>query len=557
MSPDISQPRSTQNSQRSRSAKGKEVAASLSGIATLTNALVPESERMAPQVSLSLPLVTIARMLGQFLRNENLFHWIHDDDIVTVDPATGKKQAMTPLRFPTWSQERVTFVRETSRGISIVSLPAEMARLIIASDVFRSSLRPLVAINTVRLPIWGDPERTVVELLPAGYHEREQVLTVDLTPYDTDLLEDCGRAFLLEFYAEFPFARPDDQPNQPLEGNRNFAVQIACMLTSYCRYLLKGTLRPPFIFQANQQGSGKTLLAKAALSPVDEVVSIKAMPRNDAELGKVLTTLVAEGRQTVVFDNVRGRIESQELESFLTSTQRTDRILGKTASVSAPNNMQVVITGNALKMSQDLARRALLCDLFSARMVSERRISNPIRENWLASPNTRARFLAAMWSLVHRWSLNGCPRSTGATLPTFEEFASIIGGIVTTALLADPIAKPNVVLDEVEQGWIALFKLLAESVPDGGFVEYSTDDVLQKAEDSELIDVICGDLKALKAPKVALGKRITKWFGRQFHDDTGRLFEFGKRHAKPGAKYGVRILTPEAPAPDSDEEDPF
>lgn len=550
MSPEISEPRHRKH--RRPTNKAEAITAALTGVAALTGAVVPDADRMAPQVSLSMPLLAIARALGQILRNENLFRWV-TGSITTVNPATGEAEPMTAYRFPTWSQEHITFVRETAQGVREVSLTVDLARLIMASDAFRGALRPLLAINFVRLPFWANPERTRIELLPVGYHEGEAVFTIDSCPYDLDLLEDSGRFFLLDFLREFPFARPVDERDQPLEKNRSFSVHIGSMMTSYGRHLFNGILRPPFIYRANQRGSGKTLLAKLGISPSERIAAVKALPRDEAELGKLLTSLVGEGRHSVIFDNVKHKIESQELEAFLTSTQRIDRILGKNAIVTAANNLQVVITGNSLELSTDMGRRALLCDLFSAPMVSERKLSNPIDESALAKPEIRGRLLAALWSLVRYWSDKGCPRSKGATLPTFEEFASIIGGLVTTCLFADPIAKSDVILDVVEQGWIELIKLLAEPIANGGFAEYSPEEVLEKAKDAGLHNVILGDSRALKAPEVAIGKRITQWFGREFHDASGRLFEFGKRHAKPGAKYGVRILTPEDSAPESDE----
>ncbi len=525
--------------------QAREMERSLSAVAALTDAVTAEEERMAPQVSLSMPLVAIARALGLILSAEPLFRWAASGMTVTVNTDTGEMEPMTHIRFTTWAQERVTFVRETARGIAVVSLPPEMAKQILASDVFRGALRPLKGINTTRLPVWANAERTALELLPVGYHPGEAVFTVNLIPYDTELFEDTAREFQLDCYKEFPLDRPEDDPKQPLERNRNFSVQIGCALANFCRHLLNGMLRPAFIYRANQQGSGKSLIARMALIPVDGIVSSKSQPRDDAEMGKILTTFVSEGKPTLSIDNVRGRLASQELEAFLTSPVRNDRVLGKTASVTAPNNMLVVITGNDLRMTTDLARRSLLCDLFSARMVSDRKIANPVSETWLALPATRAKFLAAMWALVRYWNNRGCPRSKGATLPSFEEFSGIIGGIVTTALFADPIAKPDAVLDEVEQGWITLFKLLAADVPDDGFVEYSIDQMLEKAEDEDIKDIILGDTKALKDPKVAFGCRIRKWKGRQFHDAAGRLFEFGKRHGNKNNLYGVRILKPE------------
>ncbi len=523
-----------------REGKAKELAAALSGLAALTGTVLPDEERMAPRLNVQLPDTALARALAQHLRNEPLFRRASSGALITVSPA-GEMEAMTPLRFVTWAEERVTFTKDTARGESVVSLSVEKAARILASDSFRGSLRPLRTVNLVRLPTWSDPERTGVKLMGAGYDEGTQSFTVDTVPYVETMEPDRAYQFFLDAFAEFPFARPDNDPVQPLSKNRSFAVQIAGMLAVFCRPMLSGSLRPAFAIQANQAGSGKTLLLRTGITPVFGPVTVQSAPRDENELGKLLTATAAEGHDYLVLDNVSGYFASAELESFLTSPRRRGRILGHSQTVDAENTLNVFITGNGLTISPDLARRCLLCDLWFAGDVLERRITRPIDEEWLSSPECRAGYLAALWSLVNHWGQLGCPRSTGARLASYETFSAVIGGIVMSAAFADPIARPEVRLDETQQAWTTLFRALAASVPDGDAIEYDLDTILETAKEAALLEILTGDAKN---PKVSMGKRLSKWRGRQLIDSRGRPFEFGHRHSAVGAKYKVRILTP-------------
>lgn len=119
-----------------------------------------------------------------------------------------------------------------------------------------------------------------------------------------------------------------------------------------------------------------------ALTPVFGAVMVQSAPRDEGELGKLLTATAAEGHDYLVLDNLSGKYESSELESFLTSPRRRGRILGQSQTVDAENKFNVFITGNGLNISTDLARRCLLCDLWFAGEVTERQIRDPIDEEW-------------------------------------------------------------------------------------------------------------------------------------------------------------------------------
>lgn len=536
---------------KKRASKAKEMAAALTGVAALTGAVLPDEERMAPRINVQVPITALARALAQHLRNEPFFRRASSGQLVTVDE-NGVVEPMTAVRFPSYAGERVTFMKETRGGEVVVDLGTEASNRILAADCFLRLIRPLKSVHLVRLPTWANPERTAAKLMPVGYDESTQAYTVDTVPYDENMMVDDGRRIFLDAFKEFPFGKPDNEPEQPLEKNRSFAVQVAAMLGVYCRPLLTGTLRPAIAVQANQPSSGKTLLVRAALAPVYGAVTVQSAPRDETELGKVLTATAAEGYDYLVMDNLHGYFASAELEAFLTSPRRRGRILGVSQMVDAENVLSLFITGNTMTISPDLARRCLLIDLWFAGEVKERRIARPMEDEQLSSQQSRASFLAALWSLVSHWSFNNCVRSPGARLASFETFSAIIGGIVTAAMFVDPIAQPEVRLDEKQMAWQALFKALASEVADGEEQEFNLEEVMATANAADLMETLTGNAKN---PKISLGMSLKTFRGREFTDAAGRRFTFGHRKAEVGARYKVKILTPAKPA--LNEEDPL
>jgi hypothetical protein len=520
-------------------AKGKrarQLAASLAPVAQAIGATVLEGDRLAPCLDTRTVVSGLARQCGQLLRMTPLF--LRGNFIVTVDEVTGQTAPMDSTRFVTWAETYLSFGQNEGTGNAQIfkpkSISSDLASKILAADAFRRELRPLRGVHDVSLPTWANAEKTAVRLLPPGYDEETGIFTAPAFEYPTDLPPDEAWRFFLETYADFPFAE-----GKPLEKNRSFAVQMAAHFTAYGRLLVNDCLRPAFLFLANQSGSGKSLLAILSAAPACGTISLEEFPRNEDELGKCLTTLVYEGRFFQGWDNVKHRLDSPALECFLTSRQRTGRILGQTATVTAPNLATVFLTGNQVTLSTDMKRRVLVVDLFCANDASDRQFATPISEDWAREPQTRARFLAALWSLVNHWQAQGCTRLTERLIPSFETFSAIVGGLVTTANFANPIEAPETQMDETEQGWRLLLRALADLVPTGSSHEYPVDAAMKVAEELGVLDLLTA---GGQDERKTFGQRIRQWRGRRFLDNQGREFEFAKKRNGSGALYPVTVF---------------
>ena len=137
---------------------------------------------------------------------------------------------------------------------------------------------------------------------------------------------------------------------------------LSALLTACLRPILPTA--PGFGFDAPVQGSGKSLLAACvgvlATGTVPTVWPHTA-GRDDEEVRKRIFTALRQGSRAIVWDNVTGLFDSASLASALTSPQFTDRVLGKSESLTVPNRALFMMTGNNLCLAGDMPRRILNC----------------------------------------------------------------------------------------------------------------------------------------------------------------------------------------------------
>ena len=499
--------------------------------------VVPENEAGAeirPHLDMSLTVSDLATKTGRILRENGLFAM--NDCVVTVRESAVRSELMTSACFVSWAEQFIDFGKfDSAENFRKVSISESLASKILAAHQFRGELKKIEAIHDVPLPTWANDEKTKIRLLPVGYDEGTGVFTTDALSYDTGMSADEARGVLCDLYANFPFEGDSD-----LMANRSFAVQLTAHLAAYCRVMMAGKLRPGFVYLANQAGSGKTLLTRLALGPVFGAVSIESLAKSDDERGKQLTTLVAEQRGYAFYDNVKGYLESQQLEGFLTSPSFTGRILGKSESVTGENTALIFISGNQLTLSQDLLRRVLVVELFCAQEAVTRNFDSPLTDSWPTNPENRKRVLAALFSLLKHWEESGAVRLSERLLPSFEDFSGLIGGIVANAGFANPLAAPKTGMDETEQAWKLLLSEAAASISAGLHREFTVDELLEIADRLNVSDILTAGARDIHK---AFGHRIKKWKGRVLGDAKGRSFEFGKRSDRAGAAYSIRVYT--------------
>ena len=365
-------------------------------------------------------LSDFATELVHVLRDKEIY-W-RNGEIITL--TGGHLKPMTPQTFRCWAEQFFVGYRAKTIGENTfefnVTMTDNEARGTLAAPQFADALRRVRRMNHARLPVFGADGK--LTLLPDGYHEPTQTLT--LADVDFDLQMPMGDAVetINDLLAEFCFA----------DGDRSKAVTIAAMTGVFANQLLPGkSLRPCFIFVGNCEGAGKSLLAQVCITPTLGAMPTGCKSAEDEEIRKILTTAILEGRLVVFFDNFKGKLSSQVLEAFLSAPIWTDRKLGFNESVTGENLATCFVTGNAMTCSPDMRRRSLFVELhLEAERAEDRKFNRLLDLPTLLE--MRPKILAALWALVKHWEAKSRPTpSRGHS--AFPSWANIIGGIIESA----------------------------------------------------------------------------------------------------------------------------
>lgn len=477
----------------------------------------------------------VSTQTGRVLSDVDVFRF--GEGYVTVDPSSGELSPLDPLRFCSWCEKHLYYYRLKDDNQIVVSLAKDYAARVMASDQFSEKIRPLLSVNTARLPV-----RRIdggIDLLKPGYDAESQIYTAPAVEYDTEMSLEAAKDWLADVYGQFAW----NEEAATIFEKRSFAAHIAASVGSFCRAMFPvATPKPMIVFNGNQPGTGKSLLMRCALVPVFGMTEEHSKSKSEEELRKVLDSVTIARRPYLALDDV-AYLNSNDLNSFITSPIHAPRILGQSRTISCPNVTQVFSTGNGLKVTPDLERRSLLVDLFEAGRALEKQVENPITSAWLWQAQTRSKFLAAFWALVRHWSEQGSPMRRECTRQSFELYSQTVGSIVIEAGFCNPFGKRECALGGDEEGR-ALEMLLAELV--GGLSEgksFTAAQITEEATQRGYIDSIFP--YAVKDTAKALGQRLKKLRGRHLVDSRGRKYEWGKRTVAAGALYQVNFITAE------------
>lgn len=502
------------------------------------------------QISLTETISEMATQTAIAVGKQDIFMMEGTRDIVTIliDRDNVSDEPLDRMRFTGWVEDFVEFGRwteDSKAGMQFIkkSIHPTVAEQILRADRFRRNLRPLKGIRDIRLPAWDGPGHKRLRLPEEGYDEQTLYFTVDKVPYRLDMPLEEAIAYLVNLYKDFPFIvdRSNGEPNRSPDGshlmeNRSFAVILGLAIAAFGNDLWEGMLKPGFVTLANQSGTGKTTLIRLAVCPPFGEVDHKPMPKTEEEIRKNLTTFL--NRPIAFFDNAKGFLDSASLEAFMTSPVYSDRMLQQSKSISGKPGF-VAISGNNLQLNKDLFRRFLVCELFCEEEdATEFEPENPISPTWPNQKENRAAICSALWSILRHWESEGSPQLTKGLINSYEEFSGILGGIVMAAGFSNPLLPCDAAKDEREEAIKLLLRELAGEIPAGGERRYRPDDILTKADDLNLTDIIVG---LAKEPEKSIGHRLKKYRGLNMRDSTGRKFKVREKDISAGACYIIQV----------------
>lgn len=251
--------------------------------------------------------------------------------------------------------------------------------------------------------------------MPVGYDTKRAILTLDtIGDYDDSLsLDECTNG-LRDFLKHFPYSEKvlfsdNDGRNPDHFQSRSLAVHVAAMLNPLI-CLPRYSRAMSFFVKSNSPRSGKTLIVKTTLIPFYGKMATQSFPRKDEDLRKTLDSEVMDGARYIVFDNIKGFVQSATLEGFATASTWRGRVLGRSQMFEVENLITVFLTGNDCTLSADMADRSLLIDLYVQQAnVQERAVPTDavMDEAWLMEKQNRAMILSCLSGLIRHWDQSG------------------------------------------------------------------------------------------------------------------------------------------------------
>ena len=544
----------------------------------LAAALVPQSAAPAddrPQIEGAKDTVPIeltregrllsefADELGKIAASAEIFD--QNGNVVVVDKRRGLIELMTPDVFRSWIETvAVPYKLKTNprKGpeepefLKIrKSVPRDLSAGTLVSDFFKKHLRRLLKVNRVPLPIKRADGR--IELLSQGYDDESGIYT--LAPEGvkiSDYTLDESKAVLDDLLKEFPFTDVDETGQ-----SRSKSVQIAAMLSLFTAGLLPANAyRLSTMWTANSQRSGKSLLAKIAITPVCGLAEVKSLPSSPEETRKILDAAALSAAPYLLFDDLFGYIQNQDLNAFMTADVWSGRLLNSQRTFQTERVSLVFLTGNQLKLSPDLANRVLICELaVEFADFQAREIKNVIDSQTLNSPAMRSRVLSALWGLVRHWDATG-RKAGGKRLAGFEHYCDVVGGIVIAAGYGDPCAKPTLDAggDEQSRDMETLIRLLydhrepAKLSNDGREYVYTFAEIARFCWQNELFSWFLqgkeyetrdGEMRVELSPSSTstLGKLLKSNVGKKYRLSDDVVIKFSRRGVK-NKTYPITIL---------------
>ncbi len=328
---------------------------------------------------------------------------------------------------------RAEFYRLKSNGDEIpCHPPAWLVAAIEARSRYRG-IRPLEAV--VGAPILK-PDGSVLQT--PGYDAATRVLYLpesSFPPVPAVVTIDDARAamsVLEEPLADFPFATPAHR-----------AAFFAALFTPLARFAFEGP-SPLYLLDANVAGAGKTLLARLLGSICQgRDLAVASYSSDSSEMRKCITTLVMDGKQVVLLDNIVGVLGNDALDRAITGGRWEDRLLGHNRSINLPLLITWIATGNNVQVSSDTTRRTLhiRLDILAERPEDRSQFKHPDLLQWVRA--NRERLYVAALTILSGYIQAGRPRNGLRRFGSFDGWSDLVREAVVWVPTASVYMSPH------------------------------------------------------------------------------------------------------------------
>jgi hypothetical protein len=392
----------------------------------------PREESERPEVLLpggSVEITICAEQLGDFLAKRRT-HYVRGDAIVKIDSDNDTGDPVLLLVKPSRLAsdfERVAELKKikTDKKGAVCHIPTicseANARLIGNSQAFHDAL-PIIRVLS-RCPVLVEQDGKLVEI--NGYHEGSGVLASGQAAVEVSL--EKAKELLYGAIADFRFATESDQ-------SRAMAALITPALV--IGGLIKGRA-PVDLGEADKSQTGKGYRNKITGAIYRHMPQVVSQRRGIGSIEEAFDKALISGASFISIDNIRGKVDSPSIESFLTENTYSARTPYSPVVLIDPRRVVVMFTSNKADITRDLANRCS-CVRILKQEAGYQYTSYPEGDILAHIENNQSLYLGAVFAVVRAWHAAGKTR-TNETRHDFRAWAQTLDWIVQNLLGAAPL----------------------------------------------------------------------------------------------------------------------
>jgi hypothetical protein len=340
------------------------------------------------------------------------------------DMGRPKLEELRPTKFASDLESVATLVELDVKGAQQRTICHEAkAKLLLHSASFRDSIPAIRVLS--RCPVLVERDGVLIEI--AGFDQESGILAEGQPAENVPL--DEAIELLTELLSEFQFTSL---------GDRSRA--LAALITPA---LVMGGLLPGRaaldLGEADDSQAGKGFRHKLTAAIYNDTVHGVCQPGKGKGVGSLeeaFDSVLVAGRCFISFDNVRGKIDSPKIESFLTEDTYYARCAYHKNTSIDPRRVYVMFTSNKADITRDLANRSSCVRIqkregYEFRRYPEGNILDRVRAQ-------QPRHLGAVFAVVKQWYSQGKPK-TDDTRHDFRGWAQTMDWIVQNIFGVAPL----------------------------------------------------------------------------------------------------------------------
>ena len=241
----------------------------------------------------------------------------------------------------------------------------------------------------------------------------------------------CGsEACSDSLFKDFSFATEED-----------LSRAIAALLTPAFIFGQVIKARPPLmVIESDESQTGKGYLVKLIAALYNQKPSI--VTQRKGSLGgfeESFNMYLIQGRNLISFDNIRGKLESPSIESFLTEDRYLARIPYMPPVEIDPKRTILFLTSNQAEMTVDLTNRSC-CIQIRKQPHTHKFMKYPEGDLRTHIITNHLKYLGAVKAIIEEWVKGGCPQ-TEESHHSFRKWEGILDWIVQYMFHLPPLMK--------------------------------------------------------------------------------------------------------------------